>query len=71
MHRPRLYDIDAQEKSDRGYPQYEGTVGLNQTLQSDARRSQSSCHSERSRGISKDLSLETSRDVWSSFDMTS
>ena len=54
-----LYDIDAQEKSDRGYPQYKGTVGLNQTLQSDARRSQSSCHSERSRGISKDLSLET------------
>jgi hypothetical protein len=46
-------------------------LGLNQTLQSDARRSQSSCHSERTRGISKDLSLETSRDVWSSFDMTS
>ena len=36
IHRPRLYDIDAQEKSDRGYPQYGGTVGLNQTLQSDA-----------------------------------
>ena len=36
VHRPRLYDIDAQEKSDRGYPQYGGTVGLNQTLQSDA-----------------------------------
>ena len=71
MHRPRLCDIESQEKSGRCYPQYGGRVGLNQTLQSDARRSQSSCNSERGRGISKDLSLETSRDVWSSFDMTS